>query len=128
MRRLSVLTVTRKRRRRRRSIGCSSIDGAAPVCTFEVGHISSGPRVSRTVGCEATERHPPVGPHHDVADQVVATAILDRLLHRATVINIKGQSYRMRAHVPAAHEPCGDERTPPPARRHGLVKLGAACA
>ncbi len=35
------------------------------------------------------------------ADQVVATAILDRLLHHATVINIKGQSYRMRAHVPA---------------------------
>ncbi len=34
------------------------------------------------------------------ADQVVATAILDRLLHHATVINIKGQSYRMRAHVP----------------------------
>ena len=25
-----------------------------------------------------------------------------------------------------AHEPCGDERTPPPARRSGLVKLGAA--
>lgn len=38
------------------------------------------------------------------ADQVVATAILDRLLHHATVINIKGQSYRMRAHVPAAEE------------------------
>ncbi len=36
------------------------------------------------------------------ADQVVATAILDRLLHHATVINIKGGSYRMRAHVPAA--------------------------
>lgn len=35
------------------------------------------------------------------ADQVVATAILDRLLHHATVINIKGGSYRMRAHVPA---------------------------
>ena len=38
------------------------------------------------------------------ADGVVATAILDRLLHHATVINIKGQSYRMRAHVPAAEE------------------------
>ncbi len=38
------------------------------------------------------------------ADQVVATAILDRLLHHATVINIKGQSYRMRAHVPSAEE------------------------
>jgi DNA replication protein DnaC len=35
------------------------------------------------------------------ADQVVASAILDRLLHHATVVNIKGQSYRMRAHVPS---------------------------
>lgn len=32
------------------------------------------------------------------ADPVVAAAIVDRLLHRATVINIKGKSYRMRAH------------------------------
>jgi DNA replication protein DnaC len=32
------------------------------------------------------------------ADPVVATAIVDRLLHRATVINIKGKSYRMRAY------------------------------
>ncbi len=38
------------------------------------------------------------------ADQVVATAILDRLLHHATVVNIKGQSYRMRAHVPSGRE------------------------
>lgn len=32
------------------------------------------------------------------ADPVVASAILDRLLHHATVINIKGKSFRMRAH------------------------------
>jgi DNA replication protein DnaC len=32
------------------------------------------------------------------ADQVVAAAILDRLLHHATVVNIKGKSYRMRRH------------------------------
>ncbi len=32
------------------------------------------------------------------ADPVVAGAIIDRLLHRATVINIKGKSYRMRAY------------------------------
>lgn len=32
------------------------------------------------------------------ADQVVAGAIVDRLLHKATVLNIKGKSYRMRAH------------------------------
>ena len=38
------------------------------------------------------------------ADQVVAGAILDRLLHHATVVNIKGQSYRMRAHVPSGRE------------------------
>ncbi|HXG41015.1 MAG TPA: HAMP domain-containing sensor histidine kinase, partial [Candidatus Limnocylindrales bacterium] len=35
--RLSVLTVTRNRSRRRRSIGCSSIDETAPVWTFDVG-------------------------------------------------------------------------------------------
>ncbi len=32
------------------------------------------------------------------ADQVVATAIVDRLLHNAVVINIRGRSYRMRNH------------------------------
>lgn len=35
------------------------------------------------------------------AEQVVAAAILDRLLHHATVINIKGKSYRMRRHANA---------------------------
>jgi NAD(P)-dependent dehydrogenase (short-subunit alcohol dehydrogenase family) len=33
-----------------------------------------------------------------LADGVVATAILDRLLHHATVVAINGDSYRMRAH------------------------------
>lgn len=32
------------------------------------------------------------------ADQVVATAIVDRLVHNAIVINIRGRSYRMRGH------------------------------
>jgi DNA replication protein DnaC len=31
-------------------------------------------------------------------DSVVAAAMLDRLLHRSTVVNIDGDSYRMRAH------------------------------
>jgi DNA replication protein DnaC len=31
-------------------------------------------------------------------DSMVAAAMLDRLLHRATVVNIDGDSYRMRAH------------------------------
>lgn len=30
------------------------------------------------------------------ADSVLATAILDRLLHHANVINIKGESYRLK--------------------------------
>ena len=29
-------------------------------------------------------------------DQVLATAILDRLLHHATTVNIKSESYRLR--------------------------------
>jgi DNA replication protein DnaC len=32
------------------------------------------------------------------ADPVVAAAIVDRLLHKATVLNIRGRSYRMRAY------------------------------
>jgi DNA replication protein DnaC len=32
-------------------------------------------------------------------DQVIAAAILDRLLHHCSVINIKGHSYRLRKHV-----------------------------
>ena len=37
-----------------------------------------------------------VGPLAVVADPVVASAILDLLLHHATVINIKGKFYRLR--------------------------------
>lgn len=47
------------------------------------------------------------------ADQVVASAILDRLLHHATVVNVKGQSFRMRAHVPS-----------PGSAREGAAMLG----
>ena len=46
--RLSVFTVTRNESWRSSRIGCSSMDGAAPVWTLEVGHISSGIRRSRT--------------------------------------------------------------------------------
>ena len=31
-----------------------------------------------------------------VADHVLASAILDRLLHVSTTVNIRGQSYRLR--------------------------------
>jgi hypothetical protein len=35
--------------------------------------------------------------HHDrFGDAVIATAILDRLLHHSHVLNIRGESYRLR--------------------------------
>ena len=34
-------------------------------------------------------------------DPVIATAILDRILHHSTTINIKGNSYRLREKVKA---------------------------
>ena len=40
-------------------------------------------------------------------DAIVATAILDRLLHHCHIVNIRGNSYRMREHqdwLPAATE------------------------
>jgi DNA replication protein DnaC len=39
------------------------------------------------------------------ADQVVAAAIVDRLLHNAVVLNIRGHSYRMRAYQDPQPEP-----------------------
>jgi DNA replication protein DnaC len=39
------------------------------------------------------------------ADQVVAAAIVDRLLHNAVVLNIRGHSYRMRAYQEPQPEP-----------------------
>jgi len=37
------------------------------------------------------------GRHHNVfEDNVLAAALLDRLLHHSTTINIRGQSYRLR--------------------------------
>ena len=54
-------------------------------------------------------------------DPVVAAAMLDRLLHRSTVVNIDGESYRMRAHrahaaqlhkaAAAGKGPSNDKRT-----------------
>ncbi|MBR6860244.1 MAG: IS21-like element helper ATPase IstB [Acidaminococcaceae bacterium] len=49
-------------------------------------------------------------------DSVIATAVLDRLLHHAHVINIRGQSYRLKDRLAAgafspASEPSGGKRT-----------------
>ena len=60
--RLSVFTVTRNRSRRSISIGCSAIDGTTPVLTFDVGHSSSGMRVSRTYAASRPSCSLPTGP------------------------------------------------------------------
>jgi DNA replication protein DnaC len=57
-------------------------------------------------------------------DPVVATALLDRLLHHAVVIQIEGSSYRLRQHADLVpeHLRCRGPITPPPApapRRRG---------
>ena len=38
-------------------------------------------------------------------DPVVATALLDRLLHHAVVVQIEGASYRLRGHSDLISEP-----------------------
>ena len=54
-------------------------------------------------------------------DAVVATALLDRLLHHAVVIQIEGSSYRMREHAALVPENVrnGTAFNPPPPRRRG---------
>ncbi len=63
-------------------------------------------------------------------DPVVATALLDRLLHHAVVVQIEGASYRLRAHadlMPAHARTHAAITPPPPPRRRGRPpKNGAA--
>jgi DNA replication protein DnaC len=39
-----------------------------------------------------------------LGDTTVAAAMLDRLLHRSVVINLEGDSYRLRGHQAAADQ------------------------
>ena len=63
-------------------------------------------------------------------DPVVATALLDRLLHHAVVVQIEGASYRLRAHadlMPVHTRTLAAITPPPPPRRRGRPpKNGAA--
>ena len=62
-------------------------------------------------------------------DPVVATALLDRLLHHAVVIQIEGSSYRLRQHAELVPEHVRSNAliTPPPApRRRGRPPGGKA--
>ena len=69
---------------------------------------------------------------HVFGDPVVATALLDRLLHHATVIQIEGASYRLREHADLVPENIRSKRLiqpspiPPTLKRRGrLPKNGA---
>jgi DNA replication protein DnaC len=63
-------------------------------------------------------------------DPVVATALLDRLLHHAVVVQIEGASYRLRAHADLmpvhARTHAAIAPPPPPKRRRRPPKNGAA--
>jgi hypothetical protein len=50
-------------------------------------------------------------------DTVVATALLDRLLHHAVVIQIEGSSYRLRQHADLVPEPVRSNPQSPSRRR-----------
>lgn len=55
-------------------------------------------------------------------DPVVATALLDRLLHHAVVVQIEGASYRLRAHadlIPEHARAHASITPPPPPKRRG---------
>jgi DNA replication protein DnaC len=69
---------------------------------------------------------------------VVATALLDRLLHHAVVVQIEGSSYRMREHAallpeniranPAANSPQAKRRGRPPTKQPNDHQYGAVPA
>ena len=54
-------------------------------------------------------------------DTVVATALLDRLLHHAVVVHIEGASYRLRRHADLIQDSARVRPTTPPTppRRRG---------
>ena len=63
-----------------------------------------------------------------VGDPVVATALLDRLLHPAVVIHIEGASYRLRAHadlIPEHIRANAPIAPPPPPKKRGKPRKEA---
>ena len=63
-------------------------------------------------------------------DPVVATALLDRLLHHAVVVQIEGSSYRLRQHADLLAQPRHPGQAAmtdaPPRRRGRPPKAGAS--
>ena len=60
-----------------------------------------------------------------LGDEIMAAALLDRLLHRSHIVNIRGNSYRMRRHaeLSKATHPLGNRiDTQSPASRESLPR------
>src|SRR3989442_13738265 len=51
-----------------------------------------------------------------LGDEVMAAALIDRLLHHCHIVNTHGNSYRMREHRTLASRLATDNTTPPPPR------------
>ena len=58
-------------------------------------------------------------------DPIIATAILDRLLHHSTTVNIRGESYRLKERRKAGLIPLPEQHPPePPTAAPGRGKRG----
>ena len=60
-----------------------------------------------------------------LGDEVMAAALIDRLLHHCHIVNIRGSSYRMRKHTDLSkilHSPPAESSPSPPKRRESKSK------
>ena len=60
-----------------------------------------------------------------LGDEVMAAALIDRLLHHCHIVNIHGNSYRMRQHTDLSkilHSPPAELSLSPPRRRRAKAK------
>ena len=60
-----------------------------------------------------------------LGDEVMAAALIDRLLHHCHIVNIRGSSYRMRKHIDLSkilHSPPAQSSPSPPKRKRARAK------
>ena len=60
-----------------------------------------------------------------LGDEVMAAALIDRLLHHCHIVNIHGNSYRMRQHTDLSkilHSPPTEPSPSPPLRKRARAK------
>ena len=60
-----------------------------------------------------------------LGDEVMAAALIDRLLHHCHIVNVRGNSYRMRHHTELSkvlHSPPAESSSSPPRKRRRTSK------